>query len=108
MKRKQRENKKYGANGITVTPAILAKGDTAKVTYSGLLADDGADRMYVRFGFGDWERAVDYRMIPADEGFEAHVPISEGEDLQLCFKDSADHWDNNSGRNYSFEVSGRR
>jgi hypothetical protein len=98
-------NRKYAANGLFVHPALPAKGETVKVVYNGLLASSGADRLYVRFGFGPaWEGALDYKMVRTGSGFAAAVPVAAADSLNLCFRDSAGHWDNNSGNNYSFEV----
>lgn len=102
----RRINRKYAANGLLVRPAFPSKGETVHVVYSGLLANSGADRLYVRFGFGDaWEGALDYKMVRTATGFSAAVPVAAADSLNLCFHDSAGHWDNNSGANYSIEVS---
>lgn len=98
-------NKKYNANGLAIIPAFPAKGETVRVVYNGLLARSGADKVYVRFGFGEeWDKELDYRMTRTDTGFEAAVPVAAGDTLNLCFHDSAGHWDNNSGQNYFYEV----
>ena len=99
-------NRKYAANGLLMRPAMPAKGETVKVVYNGLLASHGADRLYVRFGFGDaWESTLDYKMLRTDSGFAADVPVSAKAELNLCFHDSGGNWDNNSGSNYSFDVT---
>jgi hypothetical protein len=41
------------------------------------------------------------------EGFEAELPIDSSEMLSVAFKDSAGHWDNNTWKNYNFEVHKR-
>ncbi|HMM19103.1 MAG TPA: carbohydrate-binding protein [Selenomonadales bacterium] len=105
MKRNQ-TNHKYRDSGISVTPAVLAKGDTAQVRYQGLLARSGAEKLYVHVGYGgNWERAIDYKMIRTPDGFEAQVPVAAQNGLKICFHDNANNWDNNSGQDYSFEVS---
>lgn len=102
----RRINRKYAANGLLVRPAFPSKGETVQVVYNGLLASNGADRLYVRFGFGAaWEGALDYKMVRTGTGFAAAVPVAAADSLHLCFHDSAGHWDNNSGANYSIEVS---
>jgi hypothetical protein len=99
-------NRKYAANGLLVHPAMPAKGETVKVVYNGLLASNGAARLYIRFGFGDaWEDALDYKMVRTNSGFAAAVPVAAAKPLNLCFHDSGGNWDNNSGSNYSFDVS---
>lgn len=98
-------NRKYAANGLLVRPAMPAKGETVKVVYNGLLASSGAERLYVHFGFGpEWDGTLDYKMVRTSDGFAAAVPVAAAAALNLCFHDNAGHWDNNAGRNYSFEV----
>ena len=105
MAQQTKMNAKYVNNGIVISPAVLAKGETAKVVYNGLLAQSGAEKVYIRIGFGEeWKKANDYRMIRTDQGFEASVPVAIANTMNICFKDNANNWDNNSGVNYSFSV----
>lgn len=98
-------DKKYQANGLTISPHILTKGGTAHIVYNGLLANSGADKLYAHIGFGcEWQDAIEYKMEKIATGFRVDVPISVGDTLNLCFKDNADNWDNNSGHNYSYNV----
>lgn len=98
----------YYQNGVIVTPSVVAEGDTATITYKGLLYNSGADSVYLHAGYGDrWGKAVDVRMQRTNDGFEARLPVNSKDTLNISFKDSAANWDNNSGRNYSFEVQGR-
>jgi hypothetical protein len=41
------------------------------------------------------------------DGFKADLAVTDDKLLKLAFKDSASNWDNNSGRNYTFEVQAR-
>lgn len=101
----KRSNNKYAANGVVISPAYPAKGETVHLMYNGLLSQAGAQKLYVRFGFGDdWEKSRDYRMIRTDAGFEAAIPVAAGDTLKVCFRDNASNWDNNTGQDYSFEV----
>jgi len=105
MKHEKKVNAKYVDSGVVLIPATPAKGETAKVVYNGLLAQSGADKVYIHVGFGeDWKKSIDYKMIRTQEGFEAAVPIAVDETMNLCFKDKANNWDNNSGENYSYSV----
>lgn len=98
----------YYENGVLITPNVVATGDTATVTYKGLLKNSGADSVYMHVGFGEnWRNTRDIRMNRTNEGFEASVPVTEYDKLNIAFKDSANNWDNNSGRNYRFEVQAR-
>lgn len=99
----------YYENGVVITPNVLAEGDRAKVTYKGLLFNSGADSISMHIGYGnDWTKSTDIQMSKSKDGFEATLPIASHDMLKVAFKDSAGNWDNNSGRNYSFEVQTRK
>ena len=95
---------KYHANGVFIRPSSRS---SCHVTYTGLLKECGADAVYAHTGYGhQWKNAYDYKMEKTAQGFEAAIPIpSETDRLNLCFKDSANNWDNNSGRNYSLLLT---
>jgi hypothetical protein len=99
-------NNKYMTNGVSISPAIPTVGDKATLLYDGLLAKSGATHVYARVGYGNkWDSLYDYPMQRTSTGFEAAIPVSKGDDINVCFKDCANNWDNNSGLNYSFEVT---
>jgi len=37
-------------------------------------------------------------------GFEATIPVMEADTLNICFKDCANNWDNNSGAKLYFRY----
>ncbi len=95
----------YYENGVILKPNVIAKGEDATVLYNGLLYHSGADTIYMHTGFGDnWTLQKDIQMRRTQEGFEAQLPIATCDHLNIVFKDSANNWDNNCSRNYSFEV----
>jgi len=95
----------YIDSGVLITPNVVAEGDNARIIYRGILEKSGADSVYMFTGYGDNWRSSDFtKMRRTDEGFEATIPITQLDKLNVAFKDSAANWDNNSGRNYSFEV----
>ncbi|MBP2650634.1 MAG: hypothetical protein H6Q74_1459 [Firmicutes bacterium] len=101
----KRPSSKYRNKGIAVSPAVPAKGETAKVVYNGLLVKNGADKMYVHVGFGcDWQKAMEYKMVKTSAGFETGIPVTIADNMNMCFKDSAGNWDNNSGKNYTIDT----
>lgn len=77
-----------------------------RLAYSGILAQDGADDVYAVVGYGNnlrWENVEFYRMNRvSDKSYETYLPIKHSENINIVFKDGADHWDNNSGINYTF------
>ncbi|KNY25751.1 carbohydrate-binding protein [Pseudobacteroides cellulosolvens] len=100
------KNNEYLQNGLTISPAVPTAGEKVKVQYDGLLSKSGASDLYVHIGYGsNWQKSSFFKMNKSLTGFEASLPVEYGDTMNLCFKDSADNWDNNSGRNYSFDVS---
>ncbi len=88
----------YVENGIT----FQKKKQGIKLTYDGLLAKSGADAVYASYGYGDkWLSRAVHEMNRTGHGFEITIPTNENV-THVAFKDSADNWDNNNGKNYSF------
>jgi len=99
-------NREYINNGVSLSPAVPTAGDNVKVVYDGLLSKSGAEQVYARIGYGNgWDNPYDYKMTRAMTGFEATVPVTNADTLNICFKDSANNWDNNSGMNYVFDIT---
>ncbi len=97
---------KYLTNGVHITPSAVTVGDKVKISYDGLLAKSGASEVYARIGFGNrWEDAQEFRMSKTTTGFETTIPVTKPVPLNICFKDNAENWDNNSGMNYTFDVT---
>lgn len=99
------KNTSYLTNGVTVTPATPTSGDNIKIVYDGLLSKSGATNLVARVGFDEkWKNTNDYAMTRTPTGFEASLHVPNAKTLNVCFRDIADNWDNNNGRNYSFEI----
>lgn len=94
--------------GIEVTPVPVTAGDEVTVRYSGLLAQNGASQIILHAGFGDnqaWQNIQDIPMQKKGPNtWEARLAVGTDSRLNFCFHDGADHWDNNNGRNWSYEV----
>lgn len=92
----------YTSNGILTS----VEGDRLKLKYSGLLSKSGAPEVYAVVSYGDnrqWDRENYYRMNNNGRGtFEVSLPVTDNMDINVAFKDGANNWDNNSGKNYSF------
>ena len=93
-------------NDVSVITPVSVDNQTVLVRYTGLLAESGATEVYAHVGHGyNWNDASDYKMVRTDQGFEAAIPVVDPADnLNLCFRDSADNWDNNGGENYSIAA----
>ncbi|NLM10746.1 MAG: carbohydrate-binding family 25 protein [Clostridiaceae bacterium] len=96
------DNQPYRNNGVILTKM---SDHTATVKYDGLLAQYGADDVYTVIGYGsnsNWENVQTIRMNRIGNTFQADIQTIPGTNVNIAFKDSADHWDNNSGMNYTF------
>jgi hypothetical protein len=101
----------YRENGIYVDPNALVVDETVKLTYDGLLAQFGAQEVYIHCGVSNrgtnWNQVKDFKMRKDPMGaFTANVTIPKGETFSVCFHDNAYNWDNNNGNNYSYGVIG--
>ena len=96
-------------SGIAVEPTPITLGDELKIEYRGLLAQSGAEAVYLHYGFGpgDWRSIQEISMEKGTDGaWTAVVQAGERGRFSFCFRDNANNWDNNSGRNWSYEIHG--
>lgn len=101
-----KSNNNYKSNGITIKPATFSAGDKIKLTYTGLLSDCGAEEIFAHIGWGEsWENLDDIKMSKTKSGFTATISVESTNELNLCFKDSMNNWDNNNGSNYTMYPS---
>lgn len=102
---KQREVEVEG--GIAVSPVPLTTGERVTVKYQGLLAQAGAEQIYLRKGYGpaqSWSSIQDLPMQKNQGVWEVQFETDDRSRLNFCFKDNAENWDNNNGRNWSLEI----
>lgn len=90
---------------VQVDPDPVKAGGTAKIRYNGLLAKSGADRVFLHYGVDGWKKPTTIEMTRIGDRFEGEVKTSAtARSLEFCFKDSADHWDNNNGLDWRVSV----
>ena len=83
----------------------LCQGKTARIIYNGPLSKAN-DELYIHLGFGNmWDNLSEVKMEKTSDGYVAEVPMIKADTLNFCFRDSKNNWDNNSCKNYSFEIS---
>lgn len=83
----------------------LVQNSTVKISYTGKLFSDNADKVFIHYGFGLlWENLNDIEMEKTELGFQAEVELPESDSFNFCFKDSNNNWDNNDGNNYIFPI----
>ena len=96
---------------VKLEPEPDSTADKIKINYSGLLAESGAEEVYLHAGIGnqhDWEATRDIVMQPEETEniWSAELEVNQADAVNFCFKDSADNWDNNSGHNWSYDLLG--
>ncbi len=90
---------------VTVAPEIPKKGQDVLVDYRGLLAQSGADQVWLHYGFDSWRNPVTVNMSKVgDHDFCCTLKAEGTKELNFCFKDSAEHWDNNGGQNWNIKI----
>ena len=83
----------------------LIEGSKVKISYTGYLFENKSESVFVHYGFGSqWENLSEVQMQKTDLGFQAEIELQSAEDLNLCFRNSNNEWDNNYGQNYSFKI----
>lgn len=94
-------------DGVKVEPVPMTRQDMVTVAYDGLLARAGAQQVILHWGYGPgpWRKVQERLMERKPEGhWEAQVVLNDGGRFNFCFRDNAHNWDNNAGRNWSYEI----
>ncbi|HBV96772.1 MAG: hypothetical protein JL50_15670 [Peptococcaceae bacterium BICA1-7] len=93
-------------HGVSVKP-MTESGREVKIRYKGLLAESGASGVLMHFGFGEqegWKKVDSKQMEKTFDGWEAIVAMEDSQ-LNFCFRDIAQNWDNNNGLNWIYRIS---
>lgn len=96
-------------SGIMVSPVPVTLGDRIEIRYNGLLAQSGAAQVILHYGYGpgNWRSVTEVPMERTPTGeWRAEVVVDEPGRFSFCFRDNANNWDNNYGRNWSYKVHG--
>lgn len=97
----------YSENGVSLKEAA----NVFRLTYDGVLAKDGTRDVYAVVGLEGSDPRQDakyYPMQKTDDGkaYEVLFPSMGPGNIKVAFKDGAGHWDDNSGRNYTYVNGG--
>ena len=83
----------------------IVENSKLKISYVGSLYQNGAEKVFLHYGFGlNWENVSETEMEKTELGFQCEIDVLEYESLNLCFRSGNDEWDNNEGSNYIFEI----
>ena len=90
---------------VSWNPAPSGPGDTVQINYHGILRDSGADSVFLHYSFDNWNTpASTVRMDRSGDRFTTEVKAYGNQELNFCFKDSANNWDNNNGSNWTIHL----
>ena len=83
----------------------LIENSTVKISYTGKFFQDGCEKVYAHYGFGnEWKNVTEVEMNKTELGFQLEVNLIEGDTFNLCFHNENNEWDNNDNQNYIFEI----
>ncbi|MDR3542993.1 MAG: carbohydrate-binding protein [Desulfosporosinus sp.] len=92
------------SNSISILPEVK-KGSETSISYHGILSNSGAEKVYLHYGFDGWNNAETIAMKKTLSGaFNTEVRVNGKDELNFCFKDNANNWDNNNGFDWKAEI----
>jgi hypothetical protein len=94
----------YRDERIALEPDAARTGENVRIKYHGLLKNSGANEVYLYYGKDGWHNTNTIRMHMENDDFVAEVKAEADHELNFCFKDSADNWDNNNGYDWKVHV----
>lgn len=84
----------------------LIESRTCTVTYSGVLFKNNSDNVSIVYGFeNSWQNTTEQKMTKTENGFTAKIKLLDFENINFCFKNSNNEWDNNNNFNYTAPIS---
>ena len=84
----------------------LVEGSTTRIVYKGTLYENGAEDIYMHFGYGLlWENLQEIKLEKYNDCYAANITLTDIGDINFCCRDSNGHWDNNEGANYTATIS---
>ena len=83
----------------------LVENAIVKISYTGLLFQNGSEEVYLHYGFGlNWDNLGEIKMEKTELGFQAEIKLLSSDTLNFCFRNSNNEWDNNENANYIFPI----
>ena len=83
----------------------LVENSKVKISYTGVLFQNGFEDISIHYGFGEnWDNVNDVKMEKTELGFQTEIELGSGSTFNFCFHNGNGEWDNNNGENYIFEI----
>jgi len=101
-----------GGSAAQISPNPAVAGQSVLVTYNPVGGPlDGAAQVYMHYGFNNWSTVASSDVLmnwnPADSVWSLNLPISaQASQFDLVFNNGSGVWDNNSGQDWHFTVTG--
>lgn len=93
-------------HSISIDLPQIKHGKKTEINYNGILSTSGAEKLYLHYGFDGWNNAETVPMRKTHHGnYSAHIKVDGRNELNFCFKDNANNWDNNSGANWKVGIN---
>lgn len=73
---------------------------TYEVTYTGGLST--TKDVYLHYGYENWSDISEKKMRNLKSSCKVEITLPENQELNFCFRDSQNNWDNNYGNDYYF------
>lgn len=91
---------------IYINKDKIVENSEIVILYKGFLFSNSLTKdVYLSYGYGNlWDNKKEIKMKPSTFGYLATVNIENGENLQFCFRDAENNWDNNSNFNYILPI----
>lgn len=91
---------------IYINKDKIVENSEIVILYKGFLFSNSLTKdVYLSYGYGNlWDNKKEIKMKPSTFGYLATVNIENGENLQFCFRDNENNWDNNSNYNYILPI----
>lgn len=107
MQKRTTQNMEFLQKGVAISPAAPVVGDRVTILYDGILSKNGAANVTVHLGYGsNWDNEQDVPMVKSETCFEATIPALKEDFMKLSFKDHSNNIDDNTGKGYSFDITG--
>lgn len=96
---------KWLDNGVAVCNANAGNQGELTIRYAGILRNDGADGVLLHHGTDGWnDTRDDWMKMDSDGTFSITLKADNANEVNFCFKDTADHFDDNNSWNWSVKV----
>jgi hypothetical protein len=95
---------KHFHEGVEYFPDTPRRGQEVTINYNGILAKHGADAIWMHYGYDNWQGSNYQQMEKIADKFTCKIEAEGRRNIDFCFKDSANNWDNNNGLNWGCPI----